>query len=254
LTRMERPAVPRGFVVDRDHPGTPESAWASSPHMAGLPPLVIADVRHAVVVAPHPDDEVLGAGGLLQLLAQAGATIEICAVTDGEGSHPSVDTEVMRRVRTVESVVALGRLGMAHVERNRLGFPDGKVSEYETQLGDFLARRLGPDSLCVAPWTGEGHPDHDACGRAAVAAAHQTGAGLVEYLVWAWHWADPLGADLPWPSCRKLKLSRRSAGRKRWATTAFKSQISPFGPRLEPPVLPDSVLRRFWRPFEVFVT
>jgi LmbE family N-acetylglucosaminyl deacetylase len=37
-----------------------------------------------VVIAPHPDDEVLGAGGLIAAQAFLGVEIVVVAVTDGE--------------------------------------------------------------------------------------------------------------------------------------------------------------------------
>jgi LmbE family N-acetylglucosaminyl deacetylase len=244
------------FVVDPEHLGTSEAAWSASPGLAALLPLDVPPVDHLLMIAPHPDDEILGAGGLLQVLAAGGVRVEICAVTDGEASHPRCGSEHLRRVRTAESVAALGRLELAaDAPRFRMGYGDGQVASRETELADRLADRLGPASLCVAPWRKDGHPDHDACGRAATAASAATGARLFEYVVWAWHWADPLGPDLPWASCQKLDLDRRQRARKRWAIAAFGSQIRPFGPGGGgPPVLPAPVLRRFWRPFEVYIT
>jgi hypothetical protein len=76
---------------------------------------------------------------------------------------------------------------------------------------------------------------------------------MLEYLVWAWHWADPDGADLPWPDCRRFCLTRGEAASKRWAMLAFRSQLGSFRPDL-PPVLPPPVLARFRRPYEVYVS
>ena len=243
------------FVVDGAHLGTSETIWATSQGLAAVLPLDVATFDHVLVVAPHPDDEILGAGGLLQVLAHGRVTFEICAVTDGEASHPSILGDHVRHTRTVESLTALARLNLpGELRRVRLGYLDGEVAHREIELAGRLSARLRPGSLCVAPWRGDGHPDHDACGRAAAAAAEVTGAELVEYLVWTWHWADPLGTDVPWASCRRVDLSRHQTARKRWATSAFRSQIRPFGASDNPVTLPASILRRFWRPFEVYVT
>jgi LmbE family N-acetylglucosaminyl deacetylase len=251
---VDQPNPRASFVADETHLGTSEQAWSASPHLAELPPLEVPVASEVVVVAPHPDDEVLGAGGLLQVLAAAGARIEVCAVTDGEGSHPGAPIQALRRIRTEESTTALSRLGLGNVARHRLGYPDGGVGGYEGQLVAYLRHRLVPGTLCVAPWRRDGHPDHDASGRAAADAVGRTGAQLLEYVVWGWHWADPLAADLPWAACRRLGLDRRRTARKRWATTAFRSQIQPYlGAPDDRVVLPPLILRRFWRPFEVYI-
>jgi LmbE family N-acetylglucosaminyl deacetylase len=243
------------FVVNDGNLGRSETEWAASSGLAGLARLEVPDVADVVVVAPHPDDEILGCGGLLQVLGGAGAQIEIYAVTDGEGSHSSVPTEYLRQIRNEESVTALRRLGLLGAIRTRLGIPDGEVTPSETALTASLSSRLGRSSLCLAPWHADGHPDHDACGRAAVAATAATGAQLLRYPIWAWHWADPTGDDLPWAACRRLNLDTRTTARKRWATSVFRSQIRPFGsdPHSSA-IVPPPVLRRFWRPFEVFIT
>ena len=51
-----------------------------------------------VVIAAHPDDEVLGVGGTMAVLAAGGAQLRLIAVTDGEASHPA-PTETIGRTR-----------------------------------------------------------------------------------------------------------------------------------------------------------
>jgi LmbE family N-acetylglucosaminyl deacetylase len=244
------------LVLDDLHPGTDERTWLEAPQLALLRPLHQRRLRRLVVVAPHPDDEVLGAGGLLQYVAGTGVETVVVAITDGEASHPEAralgcDLEEMR---AIETRVALDRLGCGSVRVERLGLPDGRVVEEAERLTDVLGHLFGPDDLCLSPWRSDGHPDHDASGRAAVAAARLTRTPVLEYLVWAWHWATPESAVIPWSQCRRLNLGRRQAARKRWATCAFTSQIKPLGPDYDGrPLLPASVLRRFWRPFEVFI-
>jgi LmbE family N-acetylglucosaminyl deacetylase len=246
------------LVVNEHFLGTPESEWAGSLTLRNLAPLDVGQPRRLVVVAPHPDDEVFGAAGLMQAMGARRTPIEVLAVTDGEASHPIAVADGaldLRSLRDRERATALRRLGWSAPAVTRLGLPDGGVSGHLHGLTATLSALLCPGDLCLAPWWHDGHPDHDACGRAALAATTSTGATLAGYLVWAWHWATPRGPHLPWVHCRRFDLSRRQTARKRWATAAFVSQTKPLGPDHERvPLLPSPLLRRYWRPYEVFVS
>jgi LmbE family N-acetylglucosaminyl deacetylase len=47
-----------------------------------------------LVVAAHPDDETLGAGGFLHAAKVAGARIELVVATDGEAAFGAPDPEL----------------------------------------------------------------------------------------------------------------------------------------------------------------
>jgi LmbE family N-acetylglucosaminyl deacetylase len=245
------------LIVDETHTGPSEASWQSWMNLVTVRPLEELRARRVLVVAPHPDDEVLGAGGLMQGTLQRGVPLELIAVTDGESSHPhsrTVKAHDLASLRRQESQVALQRLGWREPVVTRLGIPDGQVGQQNQKLYDALAHMLRPDDLCVAPWSSDGHPDHDACGRAAVEAARETGARSLGYLVWAWHWAGANDSDIPWDRCRRLDLSRRATALKRWSSSAFESQIRSLGPsEADAAILPAPVLRRFWRSYEIFV-
>jgi LmbE family N-acetylglucosaminyl deacetylase len=244
------------LVVDETHTGTDERTWLDSSRLRSLPALRVRPPGRLVVVAPHPDDEVLGAGGLLQYMHHLGVEVAIVAVTDGEGSHPvALDLGVdIASTRAQESAVALDRLGCGSATVTRLGFPDGAVATEVARLTVALSELLGRDDLCLTPWRFDGHPDHDATGEATASAAGAIGSAVLEYLVWTWHWATPDNPIVPWRNCRRLDLDSAQTARKRWATDAFTSQITPRHSELEQgPVLTDAVLQRFRRPFEVFI-
>ena len=72
--------------------GTPDAAWQAWHGLRQLPPVAAHELvtpgQRAIIVAPHPDDEVLACGGLLQLLAAQGTRTVVVAATDGDASHP----------------------------------------------------------------------------------------------------------------------------------------------------------------------
>ena len=202
-----------------------------------------------VVVAPHPDDETLGLAGPLSDLTRRGWGVRLVLVTDGEAAYPGAAE--LSTIRLAELSAALTHLGLSSAATLcRLGLPDGAVAEHS----DVLQRRLAPlvseASWVLAPWPEDGHPDHDAVGRAARHVARTGGTPIRFYPIWAWHWAAP---DTPWGDrllsrAERYDLSPEAVVAKRRAIGAFESQRDGL---LGPPILPDQVLAHFLRPFEV---
>ena len=188
-----------------------------------------------IVVAPHPDDEVLGAAGLMRWLSGIGARLAIVAVTDGEASHAAsdrVDPDALRERRALERIAALRTLGIdAPVER--LGLPDGAVVAHTDRLAQLLSARAHAGTTLIAPWRHDGHPDHEA-----VSAATLEAGGARERQVWEVPiWAKVRGPGLPRHSV--LRLAEGDRASKAAAAACFTSQLHPHGPgRLRRPRRP----------------
>jgi LmbE family N-acetylglucosaminyl deacetylase len=230
-----------------DAPGTSEAEWRAWPGLGALPVLDYGDWHSVVVIAAHPDDEVLGVGGLLSLLAAQGVRLRLVAVTDGEASHPGiadVPALVARRVSETES--ALSALGARATEIVRLGMPDTGLASREGELAEALKEAAAGFQVCLAPWEADVHADHEAAGRAAAAA------GLRPYFypIWTWHWARPGDARLPWSAALRIPLSPPDRARKRAAIDRFGSQLEPRGAGLDA-VLPPGIVAHFTREQEV---
>ncbi|WP_372510163.1 PIG-L deacetylase family protein [Mycolicibacterium pyrenivorans] len=134
-----------------------------------------------------------------------------------------------------------------------LGLPDGQIAERDERLADLVTEILAtkpPGTWCAATWRGDGHPDHEAVGRAAAVAAERTGAVLLEYPVWMWHWARPDDGAVPWHRASAAPLTRFAVERKNVAAQAFRSQLVPPAPGVDP-VLPPYVLSRLMAVGEV---
>jgi len=240
--------------------GTSLHQWQNSRQLAQLGSIDILTLvppgARAVIVAPHPDDEVLGCGGLLQLLAGAGRALQLISVTDGSASHPGSERWPVERlsvVRPQESAEALRRLGvpMHRLKWLRGGFSDTQVAAREEQLCAFIERHLRPNDVLFTTWSEDGHCDHEAVGRASIEAARRVGATCHELPVWTWHWADPEDAVVPWQRARKILLSPEQVARKRHAVHAFASQLESDPEAGLGPVLAPYVLDRLLQPFEV---
>lgn len=244
--------------------GTPETTWQAWPGLAELPELVLPGAvggppppDRVVLVAPHPDDEVLGAGGTAAMLAAAGTTVVIVAVTGGEASHPDSPTITASQLlgrRRAERAAALEHLSLTGSRLVYCAIADGGVETCTDQLTATLNGLLSERSWCLAPWLRDGHPDHDATGHAAVEATARTGARLLSYLVWTWHWALPADQRVPWHTAGKVTLPDRIRQAKLAAAGEFVSQIAPLSAHPgDRAVLPPPVLHRLTRGFEVFL-
>jgi len=235
-----------------DRPGTPEHVWDSWPDLRRLPEVDPRAWPGVVVVAAHPDDEVLGAGGTIAILAAAGVRMRLVAVTDGEGSHPGADPAVIAAARTAETAAALSRLGALDIEVVRLGFPDTGLGDREEELAELLAGQFEGFGVCLAPWEADAHADHEAAGRAAWRAGRLAGTQVMTYPIWMWHWAKPDDRRVPWHRASQVRLPAEAAARKRAAIDAFASQLTDRGPDTGP-VLPAGIVAHFTRAEEVLL-
>ena len=97
--------------------GPTETEWNSWPGLSRTTTAAALVPRgaRALVIAPHPDDEVLTVGGLLAQLARIGTPEQVVAVTDGTTSHPGSSVWPAERLaveRAHESREALRCLGI----------------------------------------------------------------------------------------------------------------------------------------------
>jgi LmbE family N-acetylglucosaminyl deacetylase len=227
--------------------GTPVPVWLAALDRGALPPLDLTGCPGLVVVAPHPDDETLGLGATMAQLVASGVDVQVVSVSDGGAALPGASPSEQLRLEAIrkhELRRATGVLGIA--PPISLGLPDGRLADYEDGLTDTLVNILedvAPGTWCAATWRGDGHPDHEAVGRAAADACARTGAPLLEYPVWMWHWASPADPGVPWDRAYSASLPGWAVSRKRLAAHCFRSQLKA-GTGDSPPVVPAFVLQR----------
>jgi len=193
---------------------------------------------------------VLGVGGLMSMLAAADVRLRLLAVTDGERSHLGhASPAPLARRRTAETEAALHALGIRAAEVIRLGLPDSGLAAREDELTAALAPLVAGFDLCLAPWDGDMHPDHEAAGRATRRAGPRA---LYCFPVWMWHWASPGDPRVPWNRAVRIPLPPPTASRKRAAITCFASQTEDRGHGLGP-VLTPGMTAHFTRTMEVLL-
>ncbi len=180
-----------------------------------------------VVVAAHPDDESIGAGGLVARAHDRGMSVYVALLTAGEAADTSVtdgSRHALARTRLAEMEQAVGVLAPG-APVVFLGAQDGHLDACEPDVTAYLTETLGQGgrTLVAAPWREDPHPDHRSAGRAAAAAAAASGARLVEFPVRLWLDAD--AAEAPWDRMVQLCLTDAERDRKVAAIGAHASQF-----------------------------
>jgi LmbE family N-acetylglucosaminyl deacetylase len=115
-----------------------------------------------LVVAPHPDDESIGCGGMICLHRRRGHPVHVVFLTSGELGMEGVAAAKVRAIREAEAAEAARVLGVMGLDFLRL--PDDGVSaniERGAQALRQALERQTPD-LIYLPHPEESHPDHEA--------------------------------------------------------------------------------------------
>jgi len=214
-----------------------------------------------LVLAPHPDDESIGCGGLIALATARGRDVHVAILTDGIGSHPESPSTPPARLRAIREAEARDAVALLGVRPECLGFlgqPDARAAHDGTAF-DGVASAIGDlvrqhrIATILTTWRHDPHCDHQAAAKLGDAVAGQTGITHVAFPVWGWTLPrDQILADGP-PRGARLDISavlpakRRAIAAHVSQTTALISD-SPYGFQL-----PAAFLALFDRPWEAFI-
>lgn len=139
---------------------------------------ILSKGTRIIVLAPHPDDESLGVGGLIQQAVAAGAELRVIFVTDGDNNpwpqrwierRWSIDGECRRRWgarRRAEALRALEKLGLPASQVDFFGFPDAGIlplwRRRDAAVLDKFIRTFAawPADALIPPSPEDRHPDH----------------------------------------------------------------------------------------------
>jgi LmbE family N-acetylglucosaminyl deacetylase len=213
---------------------------------SSLPSWSIPQGRPVLVVSPHPDDETLAIGGFLAACCSLGANVTLLAVTDGESAYgydPSLG-----EMRWQEQRRAATHLGIPGENIIRMRLPDSGLASHEDDVADGIASLISIETLLVAPWSGDFHPDHTVCGRVAERLCAESKARLLSYFFWTWH-TLPVHAVSALPM-QKFDLTRDWLDAKLRALAEHGSQLYR---KHEPAILNESLLWPARQALEVFL-
>ncbi len=134
---------------------------------------MIDRIKRALIVAPHPDDEVLGCGGTIARLVDEGCHVEVVVATRGHA--PRFSQAQVDQVQD-EARKAHGVLGVAHTRF--LDFPAAALDQVpRSDLNAGIAAAVQsarPDTLFI-PFVADLHFDHELIFEATMVAARPLG-------------------------------------------------------------------------------
>jgi LmbE family N-acetylglucosaminyl deacetylase len=145
-------------------PPAPASLKEQIPGITGKDLEVPVGVR-LMVFSPHPDDETLVAGGLIQRVLENGGTVRVVFVTNGDGYMKGVRTRVKKlqtssndfveygEKRHDEAMGALRVLGLQPEDGIFLGFPDDGID-------DLWAKNWSKIKPYTSPYTQFDRPEY----------------------------------------------------------------------------------------------
>jgi LmbE family N-acetylglucosaminyl deacetylase len=209
-----------------------------------------------LIIAPHPDDEALATGGLLQHVSAVGGESRIIFLTDGENNPwpqriserrwliRASDRKRWATLRRIEAIAALQELGVPRSSTRFWGFPDQGLTNLLLKADDEIPQHLIREfrdwqpSVLITPSPLDLHPDHSAAAvfaRLALARSGHNSPSHFEYRVHK-RWSNPTSP------CLTLDLSMEQEERKRRAIMCHRSQL-----RLRPSLL------KFALPIEEFI-
>jgi LmbE family N-acetylglucosaminyl deacetylase len=229
--------------------------------IAGLPEADLCALvgERFAVIAPHPDDESLGCGGMIAEACQRRLPPEVVVLTDGAASHPgsaAFPPPVLATVRRRETRRAAACLGLPAEKLHFLGVPDGGAAHDAAALADMVQKlcvlAAGCETLLVS-WRHDPHGDHVTAYMVARAAAQTLGARVLEYPVWGLTLdADTALPERGWRGWRVPVAAHLAAKRRAVACHASQHGLvvkdDPDGF-----VLPPAFLRLFDREWEILM-
>lgn len=187
-----------------------------------------------VILAPHPDDETIGCGGLITRLCNEGNPPYVIIMTGGGGSldgHAEIKEEEIIKARRQLTLNSAKELGLPESNIHFLDFKDGSIgkrSQLEMDRLRELIEDLKPDNILV-PHSGEGWPDHLTVREIGMQIAKECSYGspnVIEYCVWMWYYNV---WNLDWQNSRKVKLTPAERKAKLRAVNEYILPLSPNG-------------------------
>lgn len=185
-----------------------------------------------LIVAPHPDDEVIGCSGLIQRMKKEGKEIFIVILSGGEASHCScceIDKDRLINARYELTLQAAQLLKLPIDRIYRLSYPDGKISKEHSETERFrsIINSICPDTVVIPHWS-EGCVDHRHTHEITrFLLKDELEIELYAYCVWFWYYYNIW--NISWKNMRLLNMSTDEYQTKLQAINIYITPKAPCG-------------------------
>ena len=197
-------------------------------HAFHLPELKFQTSK-VIIIAPHPDDETLGLGGMIQRLSQLGFPPYVIILSKGERSHQdccNLSLENIKNKRIALATTALEHLSLPEDHLFFLDFPDSAIDATDKEMISLqrLINRLSPEMIFI-PHRQEGWPDHVKTAEA-ITKIIRDKVDIYEYIVWAWYYNV---WRFNWRNAMILRMSPEEHKTKSEAIDIYTQALAPCG-------------------------
>jgi LmbE family N-acetylglucosaminyl deacetylase len=215
--------------------------------------------QRILIIAPHPDDEVLGLGGQIQRYISKGSKVTIIFLSDGDSSDSWIDIEIIRQNRIALSLKVAAILSVSTSDIYRLGLKDGFIPRPEQPGFEDAVEKVSATinsvkaDVVFATHTLDYWPfDHVACAKIAYEAVKRSEQKTQLWYYWVWAWYNVR----PWKFFRKefrniqkIDIRDQMLQKKRLMDIYLKS-LTPEGKPWSG-LLPLPLLKAFEFPYEI---
>ena len=182
-----------------------------------------------LIIAPHPDDEILGCGGLVSKYSGEGRKVYVLVVTRGTPKLYSEERIVNVRREALQAHTLLGVTETVFLDFHAPELDITSQAEIAGSISSII-QRFAVDTIFI-PHRGDIHSDHRVVYNASIVAGRPVAGSTVKN-IYAYEtlseteWAAPFGDDAFIPT--HFVDVTESFENKLKAMTCFKSQLKPF--------------------------
>ena len=184
-----------------------------------------------LIIAPHPDDEILGCAGLIQKSLAEGHHVNVIIMSGGGKSHSgccNITADELVRNRRKLSKEAAKIIGLPDKNMHFLDYHDGDIDyeDEETNRLMGLISDINPGVIFI-PHKGEGWRDHIQTAEIVKKlVARNESVCIYEYCVWFWYYNY---WHINWRDARILNMTKEQHLKKKSAIDAYIKPLAPCG-------------------------